>query len=653
MPDIGIPLPAEPAPPHLVADGPVLVFGGCYSNLHATRALLDEAERLRIPPERMICTGDVIAYGADARASLALIRDAGIATVMGNCEEQLGADAADCGCGFAPGSACDRLSAAWFAHASREVADDDRRWMAALPRRIDLVLAGRRFAVVHGAPSRINRFVFESAPDAALAAELWRAGTEAVIGGHCGLPFTRRLGTRLWHNSGAIGMPANDGTPRGWYSLLTPRGAAIEIRHLPLDYDHRAAAAAMRAAGLPEGYSQALESGIWPSFDVLPPEEQAATGRALAPPPRLWDQGPPPPPSPLPRPRRFADPARTVHREPHARVALAGLTTLWFNTGTLCNIACAGCYIESTPRNDRLLYLARAEFDRFIDEAALRHPELREIGFTGGEPFMNPDLPGMIEAALERGYRVLVLTNAMRPMQRHLAWLERLHAAWGTRVSFRVSLDHFTRDGHERVRGAGSFVPALAGLGWLARTGFPLAVAARLPAADAAEALRAGFARLFRDEHLPVDAWDAAQLVLFPELADPALPPEIGETCWQALHAGGREVMCSSARMVVHRKGEATARVTACTLQPYEPGFDLGASLAEAARPVTLNHPHCARFCVFGAATCSTGGAPIAATAADAVSAGRDPTADSVANRAPPGSARDGHHAPRPADASA
>src|SRR5258708_3047258 len=234
--------------PTIVTNEPVLVFGGCYSNLQATQALLAEAGRLGVPPDRMICTGDVIAYGADPQATLALIREAGIATVMGNCEESLAQDAGDCGCGFTPGSACDRLSAAWFTYATNHVAHTDRLWMAALPQRIDLVLAGHRIAVVHGAPSRINRFVFASTPDPEIAAELTLTGAEGGIGGHWGVPFTRQIGTLLWHNTGAIGMPANDGTPRGWFSLLTPCGDGIEIRHLPLNYNHRGAAQSMRAA---------------------------------------------------------------------------------------------------------------------------------------------------------------------------------------------------------------------------------------------------------------------------------------------------------------------------------------------------------------------------------------------------------------------
>ncbi len=591
--------------PAIITNQPVLVFGGCYSNLQATQALLTEARRLGVPPERMICTGDVIAYGADPRATLALIREAGIRTVMGNCEESLAQDAGDCGCGFAPGSACHRLSAAWFTYASSQVDHADRLWMAGLPQRIDLKLAGYRIAVVHGAPSRINRFVFASTHESEIAAELALTGADGVIGGHCGVPFTRPIGTRLWHNTGAIGLPANDGTPRGWFSLLTPSRDGIEIRHLPLSYDHRGARQAMHAAGLPADYAQTMESGIWPSFDVLPATEQAQTGQALAPGASLWNRAAPPPP-PAAEPR-FIGPLRTASGEPHARVALDGLTTLWFNTGTLCNIACTGCYIESTPRNDRLVYLSRADFDRFMDEATVNHPELREIGFTGGEPFMNPDAPSMIEAALARGYRVLVLTNAMRPMQRHLPLLERLHAEYGARLAMRVSLDHYTQEGHERVRGAGSFAPALAGLSWLAGKGFTLAVAARFSAEETEAGFRAGFAALFRAHGLEFDVADPDRLVLFPELADRELPPEVSETCWQALRSRGRAVMCQSSRMVVHRKGEATPRVAACTLLPYASEFDLGASLAEAAVPVTLSHPYCARFCVFGAASCAAG----------------------------------------------
>ena len=123
------------------AKGSLLVFGGAYSNLEATRALLSEAENRGIHPDHMICTGDVVAYAADAATTVDLVRKSIPNVVMGNCEESLAAGLADCGCGFPSGSTCERLSSAWFAHAARQIGPDARRWMAQLPRRIDVRLA--------------------------------------------------------------------------------------------------------------------------------------------------------------------------------------------------------------------------------------------------------------------------------------------------------------------------------------------------------------------------------------------------------------------------------------------------------------------------------------------------------------------------------
>lgn len=264
-------------------DGPVLVFGGPYSNLEAAQAIRGEARRLDIPPARTICTGDTVAYCADPGATVALIRDWGINVVLGNVEEQLGAGAEDCACGFTPGSACASLSAQWYAHAEREITADDRRWMAGLPRLIRFTLAGRRLAAIHGAVNRINGWVFASTPAADKLAEIARADTDGVVAGHCGLPFVDQPGGRLWCNAGTVGMPANDGTRRVWYALLTPeRAGAVSIELRPLNYDFRQAAQKMRQRGLAESYARALETGLWPPADILPPAEQEAAGRALA-----------------------------------------------------------------------------------------------------------------------------------------------------------------------------------------------------------------------------------------------------------------------------------------------------------------------------------------------------------------------------------
>src|SRR4029453_12562380 len=89
-------------------------------------------------------------------------------------------------------------------------------------------------------------------------------------------------------------------------------------------------------------------------------------------------------------PSKFSDPDLTAKGEKRARVALRALRTLWINTGSLCNITCRNCYIESSPENDRLAYITRAATAAYLDEIARDRWPVTEIRFTGGEPFLNP-----------------------------------------------------------------------------------------------------------------------------------------------------------------------------------------------------------------------------------------------------------------------
>ena len=306
-------------------------------------------------------------------------------------------------------------------------------------------------------------------------------------------------------------------------------------------------------------------------------------------------------------PAKFRDRMVTAKGERRASVRLVALRTLWFNTGTLCNIACRNCYIESSPRNDRLAYLGLAEVTSYLDEIARDELPTEEIGLTGGEPFMNPEILPIIETCLARGFKVLVLTNAMRPMQRLAAPLADLNKRLGTGLTIRVSLDHYTREVHEAERGRRSWEKTIAGIEFIAGNSFNLAVAGRSNTGEDEATLRGGYAALFRRLGIALDVTNPARLVLFPEMDARIDVPEITEACWGILHKSPDDVMCASSRMVVKRKGAARPAIIACTLLPYGPEFELGTTLAEASGPVMLNHPHCAKFCVLGGASCSRG----------------------------------------------
>lgn len=301
-------------------------------------------------------------------------------------------------------------------------------------------------------------------------------------------------------------------------------------------------------------------------------------------------------------------PTRTATGAPRATVDFRGYETLWLNTGTRCNIACPSCYIESTPENDALVYLRIADAVRFLDELDGLDPDRTcQIGFTGGEPFMNPDMLAMLKAVDLRGRRALVLTNAMMPMQRPVVAgpLRERIASMGKRLEIRVSLDGFDAARHDAARAPGAFDSAMQGLAMLRDWGAYLSVAGRRAMTGDEGTARAHYAMLFAEHRLAIPADDPARLVLFAEMQPDADAPEITPECWEKVGTRPDAQMCASARMVVHRKGDTAPRVVACTLLPHDGRFDLGEGLDDARRSVHLAHKFCAQFCVLGGSSCS------------------------------------------------
>ena len=306
-------------------------------------------------------------------------------------------------------------------------------------------------------------------------------------------------------------------------------------------------------------------------------------------------------------PNKFKDPRITAKGEKRAAVYFKKLQTLWFNSGSQCNIECANCYIKSSPTADHFIYLTPEDMAPYLDEVDEMYAEKIEIAFTGGEPYLNPHMLRLSEMALERGHSLLVLTNAMKPMMRPRVQkgLLDLQARFPGKMTLRVSLDHFTQAGHDEERGEGSFEIALKGLSWLTEHNFDLHIAGRAMFSESEEAARQGYDDLIKAHGWNIDAHDPAKTILFPEMDESVDVPEITVACWSILDVHPDSMMCSSSRMVVRRKGEDRASVLACTLLWDDVQFETGKTLKESLGPVQLNHPHCPKFCVLGGASCS------------------------------------------------
>ena len=243
----------------------VIVLGGIYSNTEALKAFLKIVKQPKFKNIPIINTGDIFAYFSEPNKSIDLVRQNKFISIMGNCEESIALDANDCGCGFKKNSACDLLTDQWFPYSKKNISAKNKGWLKKLPYEIILQYKSKKYLVCHGSPRKINEFVLPSTSKNVISRLL--KNFDGVIAGHSGIPFTRYLKKGFWHNSGAIGLPPNDGTKKAWYSIIDFDKNIIE--HKSFTYDHLTTFKKMMKIKLNIHYAKTLKSGYWPSTDIF------------------------------------------------------------------------------------------------------------------------------------------------------------------------------------------------------------------------------------------------------------------------------------------------------------------------------------------------------------------------------------------------
>lgn len=264
-----------------IEEDSLLIFGGVYSNLDALSALHRWAEENHFSKNQIVCTGDVAGYCAEPKESLDFIADWGIHCIAGNVEIQLRDGEDDCGCNFNEESSCDMYSRQWYPFAQGQIGEKQIDWMKTLPEVLILDFGGEKWGIVHGSASETSRFVYKSTPWDEKLPEFELLQVDKIIGGHCGIPFLDTQNEKMWLNSGALGMPANDGTPRVWFTTINKIETGFEVQFHVLDYDYLSQQTKMMELNLPNVYAKTLETGLWDSTEVLRPEEVALTGQRI------------------------------------------------------------------------------------------------------------------------------------------------------------------------------------------------------------------------------------------------------------------------------------------------------------------------------------------------------------------------------------
>lgn len=262
-------------------EGPLLIFGGVYSNYQALERLINIAKAKGIPASNIVCTGDIVAYCSEPEACLQAIRDWGIHCISGNVELQLVNGEDDCGCNFEESTRCDLFSKNWYPFAKSNVSNASIEWLKTLPEFIEFNYAGKKCFVLHGAYQNTSEFIFKSSPWSVKERQFQQLDVDVILAGHCGIPFYDNQLDKYWLNAGVIGMPANDGATDVWYLELSDQQGFFDFDFNHFDYDHLQAAQLMEKNNLPQAYAHTLRTGIWDNCDILPLVETNQQGLPL------------------------------------------------------------------------------------------------------------------------------------------------------------------------------------------------------------------------------------------------------------------------------------------------------------------------------------------------------------------------------------
>jgi len=389
--------------------------------------------------ERIFCLGDLGGFGAECDAVWPLLRQFGVECIAGNYDVAMGRGDEDCGCGYSD-PRDNELAQLIYDYTREHTSPAFARWMRELPPEHREEIGGCDVHMVHGSPLAVNDFLWESLGDDELRERVGASGGDVLLCTHTGIPWQRVVDGTLVVNVGAVGRPANDGRRETWYTVVSLEGGAAAAELVPVAYDWRAQAESMRAAGLPEVFTETIETGWWTTcLEVVPPPERSR-GRFQV----------------------YADAFPDGYAPRDNVVPLFGSPVfprrLWIYTNFDCNLSCSYCAVASSPRaRKRRIGLER--FRDLVDQAVAEGFD--ELYVTGGEPFVEAAIVDMLEYASDR-LRTVVLTNAMLFSGRRRRELERLSGRESLVVQ--TSVDGARPETHDALRGSGSWLKTMEGI---------------------------------------------------------------------------------------------------------------------------------------------------------------------------------------------
>ena len=237
------------------------IFSDIHGNLPAMQALRDHIEQAG--SDAVYCLGDLGGYAAQPNEVQALILEMGCPTILGNYDEGVGFNLADCGCHYIKPFDIE-MSNISFLWTREHTSDTNKAWLRDLPREIRLEVEGRKVLLCHGSPRSNTEYLFENRSDGYLRQFTSGGKSDAyadlIAFGHTHVPYHRKVDGVDFVNTGSVGRP-KDGDPRAGYCVVTLAGDGIRVEQVRLPYEVKLACNRLVDAGLPTYFADYLRTG--------------------------------------------------------------------------------------------------------------------------------------------------------------------------------------------------------------------------------------------------------------------------------------------------------------------------------------------------------------------------------------------------------
>ncbi|MGM0437427.1 MAG: metallophosphoesterase family protein [Bacillota bacterium] len=227
-----------------------------HANIFALKKVLKDIKKQNV--DKIICLGDLVGYAPYPNEVINLIKKENIFTIQGNYDESTGEELMACGCDYDTQKETENANKSLF-WTQEEVSEENKQWLAELPKEKKMNIEGWNLYLVHGSPRKNNEYLYADSEEVKEIAEKFKF--DVLLSGHTHLPYFKVINGKYIANAGSAGKPKH-GNPGATYIILNIKKDSIDFISREVEYDQEKIARAIENNKiLPNDFANLFRNG--------------------------------------------------------------------------------------------------------------------------------------------------------------------------------------------------------------------------------------------------------------------------------------------------------------------------------------------------------------------------------------------------------